>query len=298
MSLDPPTYVISLQNNIRARPISWEGAVRAKTISDSDLKKIKAIDKVRKEQRKQTLDSETDSYISLFLGGKDGGSIFQAASKRQDIIQYMLVMADDVIEGIAALPDMTFLYGKHHSNVLVDGSTFVSALIKHSDPYSPFIPLLKQSSNLDDPVPLLAASVLTKLLSQAIVASGKPTTQLESTLTKLYSYLSSLSKSSDAGYQDIAVQSYSAVLRTKKAREQFWKQREETVNPLINILHAGTGVSKDTGSTLWSEGASSSRAVLGDGIAGGAGIQLLYHVLLVFWQLSFEGQLVGDGLQE
>jgi V-type H+-transporting ATPase subunit H len=193
---------------------------------------------------------------------------------------------------------MAFLYRKHHSDVLIDGSAFLSALIKHSDPYSPFLPLLKSSSNLDDPVPLLAASVLTKLLSQAVVASGKPTLQLESTLTKLYSYLSTLSKSSDAGYQDIAVQSYSAVLRTKKARELFWKQREETVNPLIDILHAGAGASKDTGPTLWSEGASTSRSVLGDGIAGGVGIQLLYHVLLVLWQLSFEGQLVGDGLQE
>jgi V-type H+-transporting ATPase subunit H len=25
---------------------------------------------------------------------------------------------------------------------------------------------------------------------------------------------------------------------------------------------------------------------------------LLYHVLLVIWQLSFEGELVGEGLQE
>src|ERR1700712_4608004 len=99
MSLDPPTYVLSLQNNIRARPISWEGAVRVKTLSEQDLKKIKAIDKVRKEQRKQTLESETDSYVSLFLGGKDGRSIFQAAAKRQDIVQYMLVMVDDAIEG-------------------------------------------------------------------------------------------------------------------------------------------------------------------------------------------------------
>jgi len=33
-------------------------------------------------------------------------------------------------------------------------------------------------------------------------------------------------------------------------------------------------------------------------VAGGVGIQLLYRVLLVIWQLSFEGELVGDGLQE
>jgi V-type H+-transporting ATPase subunit H len=111
MSLDPPTYVLSLQNNIRARPISWEGAVRAKTISEADLKKIKAIDKVRKEQRKQTLDAETDHYVSLFLGGGESPSIFQTASKRQDIVQYMLVLADDAVEGTqAAFRNATFTH--------------------------------------------------------------------------------------------------------------------------------------------------------------------------------------------
>ena len=100
MSLDPPTYIVSLQNNIRARPISWEGAVRARTISEEDLKKIKSIDKVRKEQRKQTIEADPQSYVTLLLGGDGAQSIFQNAYKRQDIIQYMLVLAGDVIDGI------------------------------------------------------------------------------------------------------------------------------------------------------------------------------------------------------
>ncbi len=33
-------------------------------------------------------------------------------------------------------------------------------------------------------------------------------------------------------------------------------------------------------------------------IGGGAGLQLLYHVLMVIWQLSYEGKLVGKGLDE
>jgi hypothetical protein len=100
MSLDPPNYILSLQNNWRARPISWEGAVRAKTITDADLKKIKAIDKVRKEQRKQTVEADEQSYVELFLGGKDAQSIFQAALKRTDIVQYMLVLLSDLIDGM------------------------------------------------------------------------------------------------------------------------------------------------------------------------------------------------------
>lgn len=99
MSLDPPAYIVSLQNNIRARPISWEGAVRAKTITDADLKQIKSIDKVRKEQRKQTVSNDVDSFVKLFFGAGETQSIFQSAAKREDIIQYLLVLISDMIEG-------------------------------------------------------------------------------------------------------------------------------------------------------------------------------------------------------
>ena len=101
MSLDPPGYILSLQNNIRARPISWEGAVRAKTITDSDLKKIKAIDKVRKEQRKQTIENDIETYTALLLGNGETKSIFESAVKRTDIVNYMLVLTGDLIEGMA-----------------------------------------------------------------------------------------------------------------------------------------------------------------------------------------------------
>jgi len=258
----------------QTRPLSWEGAVRAKTITDADLKKIKAIDKVRKEQRKQTIDAETDSYVSLLLGGDNVQSIFVSAAKRQDIIQYMLVLAGDLIADIPS---------------------FTSALTKHSNPYKPLLPLLKQSSNPEDQVPLLTSSVLSTLLSHALVTFSKSNSQIEEAVSELYKYLSSLAKSTDAGLQDIAVQEFSAVLRTKESRKLFWKQRQETLNPLIDILRAAAGTTKDTDSTLWS-GAASIRT--GEGLGGGVGIQLLYHVLLVVWQLSFEGEIVGDDLHE
>jgi V-type H+-transporting ATPase subunit H len=169
-------------------------------------------------------------------------------------------------------------------------------LIKHSDPYKPFLPLLKPSSNADDPIPLLTSAVLSSLISAALAASSKPSQAIEEALPQLYSALSTLAKSSDAGLQDIAVQEYSAVVRTKKARELFWKQRTETVDPLIGILRAAAGAGKDTDSAIWS-GTGSVRTA-DTGITGGVGLQLLYHVLLVIWQLSFEGAMVGEGLQE
>lgn len=91
------------------------------------------------------------------------------------------------------------------------------------------------------------------------------------------------------------MQHMSTVLRSKQAKELFWKQKKETVTPLFDILRRAAGASKDSDSALWS-GASirSSDTRFG----GGVGLQLMYHVLLVIWQLSFEGELVGEGLEE
>jgi V-type H+-transporting ATPase subunit H len=100
MATGEQSFLASIQNNIRGRPISWEGAVRAKTITDADLKKIKSIDKVRKEQRKQTIEGDVDSFVTLLLGGNGSQSIFEAAAKRQDIIHYMLVLLADMIDGV------------------------------------------------------------------------------------------------------------------------------------------------------------------------------------------------------
>ncbi|KAL9094309.1 MAG: hypothetical protein Q9165_003450 [Trypethelium subeluteriae] len=276
MSLDPPTYIVSLQNNIRARPISWEGAVRARTITEEDLKRIKSVDKVRKEQRKQTIEADPQSYSTLLLGENGAQSIFQAALKRQDIIQYMLVLAGDIVDDIPS---------------------FVSELVQHPKPYEPFLPLLKYSNNAEDPVPLLASTVLSSLLSQAQPVLPKLSPEIQDALSKLYAFISTLAKSSDAGLQDIAVQEYSSLLRARKSREIFWKQRKETLNPLIDILRAAAGAPKDSDSTLWS-GGNSVRSATEVGLSGGVGIQLLYDVLLVIWQLSFEGSLVGEGLED
>jgi V-type H+-transporting ATPase subunit H len=103
MSLEPPAYVVNLQNNVRSRPIPWEGAVRAKTLSEADFKKIKTIDKVRKDQRKASLEADTASYVALFLGSKGEPGVFQAASKRTDIMHYLLVLLDDSISGMCSV---------------------------------------------------------------------------------------------------------------------------------------------------------------------------------------------------
>jgi V-type H+-transporting ATPase subunit H len=154
---------------------------------------------------------------------------------------------------------------------------------------------LSHSSNPEDAVPLLASAFLNNLVSTSLTSSSKSLPRDEEALPKLYSYLSKLAKNKDSGLQDIGVQGYSTLLRTKKSRELFWKQRDDTITPLMEILRTAAGAVKDTDSTLWS-GATSVRGV-DAAIGGGVDLQLLYHVLLVIWQLSFEAQLVGEELQ-
>ena len=85
--------------------------MRAKTITDEDLKKIKSIDKVRKEQRKQTIEADVDSFVTLLLGGQGSQSIFEAAAKRQDIIHHMLVLLGDIVDGTKPQYSHDMLHG-------------------------------------------------------------------------------------------------------------------------------------------------------------------------------------------
>lgn len=110
MSLDPPTYLNSIQNNIRARPIPWDGAVRTGTITDDDLKKIKAVDKVRKEQRRQTVESDLKAYQALILGGDESKSVLESAVKRPDVLQYMLVLTGDLLNGMIIIVRKRYLF--------------------------------------------------------------------------------------------------------------------------------------------------------------------------------------------
>lgn len=120
----------------------------------------------------------------------------------------------------------------------------------------------------------------------------------EHALPLILSYLCGLAKNSnDAGLQDIAVTGYSSLLYNKTNRQLFWKQRSETVAPLIDILRKAAGFGAESSASLWS-GNSGTRSGGSEGLSGGVGLQLLYHVLLVLWQLSFEAEDIGDEMNE
>lgn len=112
MALDPPPYLGSLQNNIRQRPIPWDGAVRANTINEGHLAKIRAVDKAKKEQRKQVVEADLDGYRILFVGDDGTPSVLESASKRSDVVQYILVLLSDLL-------DSTFDAPTHHLSAMV-----------------------------------------------------------------------------------------------------------------------------------------------------------------------------------
>ena len=143
---------------------------------------------------------------------------------------------------------------------------------------------------------MLASSVLTTLASESQIRLPKITKQTEDAISKLYKYQSRLTQNQDNGLKDIAVHQYSSLLKTRKSRELLWTHREQTVVPLLDILREAAGAGKDSDSTLWS-GATSIRSASEGALGGGVSLQLLYHVLLVVWQLSFEASLVAKGLE-
>ncbi len=130
-------------------------------------------------------------------------------------------------------------------------------------------------------------------------SKDESTATVDKALPLIFSYLSALTKNSDAGLQDIGVQEYSALLYGRVTRQQFWNQRSETVAPLVDILRAAAGVGSSASSAdLWSGTTATARSGFEGSLSGGVGLQLLYHVLLVLWQLSFEAGEVGDDLNE
>lgn len=107
MSLERQPYE-ELCSNIRARPIGWDGYQRAGTITEFELEKIKAVDKVPLEKRIVLVEKEGETYAKLFLGDTDSGDkgiLGRIHGNRGggDIVQYILVLMGDLLDSEYAL---------------------------------------------------------------------------------------------------------------------------------------------------------------------------------------------------
>jgi V-type H+-transporting ATPase subunit H len=163
---------------------------------------------------------------------------------------------------------------------------FASHLLALPRPFELLLSLLEGAS--DPVIPVLASAILTPLLATALQTSVKPSPAVQDALPKFYRYLARvIRESQERDQQDLAVQRYVSLLRTPYARETFWDMKEETMEPLARLIEETAGGSTSAG------GGGSTNTVSGI-VQGGVPLQLVYHVLLAVWQLTFDGTVAEE----
>ncbi|KAK6335195.1 H(+)-transporting V1 sector ATPase subunit H [Orbilia javanica] len=286
MSLPPPAIVVSLIQSIRARPILWDQYQRTNIINEQELKLIKAVDKVTKDKRVAIVEADLDEYGRLIVGDSSGRQpgLLERCAKRVEFIQYLLALAVEICE---------------------DVPSFVTTITSHPDPYSHLMTLLDHT---DAPIPIVSSFLLTTLISSSLSKSRTdvPTKQA---LPTLFKYLATISPSSEPTLQDLAVQSYVLLLRNSYSRTTFWEMGDETMKGLTEVIETAAAGSKgsrttDVGVATIAGGSSVTTALLSSSSGsassaanlkqGGVNLQLLYHVLVAIWQLSFEEEIAEE----
>jgi V-type H+-transporting ATPase subunit H len=125
-------------------------------------------------------------------------------------------------------------------------------------------------------------------LATSLSGSTKTNTGAKDALPRFYRYLAGASKLQERDQQDLAIQAYVALLRTPYARETFWDMKEETVAPLARLLE------ETAGGTAGSDRASVATGTVSGIVQGGVPLQLVYHVLLAVWELTFDDTVAEE----
>jgi V-type H+-transporting ATPase subunit H len=164
---------------------------------------------------------------------------------------------------------------------------FASHLLALPRPFELLLSLLEGAS--DPVIPVLASAILTPLLATALqISPSNPSPAVQDALPKFYRYLARvIRESQERDQQDLAVQRYVSLLRTPYARETFWDMKEETMEPLARLIEETAG-----GSASSSSGGGNANT---SGIVqGGVPLQLVYHVLLAVWELTFDDIVAAE----
>ncbi|BFZ57614.1 H(+)-transporting V1 sector ATPase subunit H [Savitreella phatthalungensis] len=183
-------YLDALADNVRARPIPWEGYARAGLITDDELRNIKSIDRSKKRQVE-----DVTAWARLIR------DILERV-KRVDIQQYVLVLAADLL-----------------SNGENDG--FASAL-RGEQPWDALTRLMGDSE--DETVALLSLRVQLLIAGTGDGDNGAT----EDAIHKIQDYCRKIAGIHDANedLQNLAAQALSSVLRTSASRKAFWSHGE------------------------------------------------------------------------
>ncbi|KAK9477021.1 armadillo-type protein [Lipomyces japonicus] len=195
-------YLDEIIDNVRGRPIAWDGYVRAGIVTEEEASALKAVDKVSSFSRTTALKQGAEPYAKTFT------SIF-SKTDRADVLQYSLVLAADLI-----IESEDLARGLNEANV--------SEI------------LVKQLDHEDETVPLLIAKVLLLL----IIATVSPSV---SVVEKLLKFSNKFANSEDFSLKDLAAQSYVAILSVKTTRALFWQNITVYGPPLLDILKSGKG---------------------------------------------------------
>lgn len=74
--------------------------MRSGTLSEEQYSKIRAVDKSKKpEQRKEIVEGDVAGYSALFVGGSGKPGVLESAGKHANVIQYILVLLSDLLDG-------------------------------------------------------------------------------------------------------------------------------------------------------------------------------------------------------
>lgn len=104
MTVEPPTYLASLQSNIRQRPVGWEGATRDGTLTQEQRAQIEAVGRTASaEQRNQTVKNDLKTYSLLFAGASGKKSVIESAAHNAGVLPYILVLLSDLLNGKCGL---------------------------------------------------------------------------------------------------------------------------------------------------------------------------------------------------
>lgn len=102
MSLDSQSILDEYKSLIRGRVVAWEALVRLQLVTDADVKKIKAIEKVSKEKRAGIVEKDGHVYAELALSDK-GVLKKSADAGKVDSVQYILMWIGDLLDGKIAV---------------------------------------------------------------------------------------------------------------------------------------------------------------------------------------------------
>lgn len=198
-------YLDEVRHGVKARPIPWEGYVRANLLTADEASPFKQFEKSTPAERDAAVKAAPGKYVEAItqILGKCG---------QDDVIKFVVLFTSEIVEEV---PE------------------FRTAFASADAPWSVLTKLLAEKAN-DNQIGLLVDTLLVDM-ANAQLAPPK-------SLSKLLEYIAKLVNSDNATLQDLGVQQLSTLLQTKQYRSEFWSVHSlfiESINKLVKSPSAG-----------------------------------------------------------